>query len=184
MGVLDEIVANKREELRRLRAERPQAELEAACRGLGPAREFEAALRPPAPGGVRLIAEVKRASPSKGTLNAALDPASQARDYAAAGAAVISVLTDQKYFRGSLEDLVAVRPPSRCRFSARNSFSRSISSGSLGRPARMRCCSSRPPSTRGGCTISTTRPRTSGSPPSWRSTRPPSSSARWRWARP
>jgi indole-3-glycerol phosphate synthase len=109
MGVLDEIVANKREELRRVRAERPQAELEAACRGLGPAREFEAALRPHAPGGVRLIAEVKRASPSRGTLNAALDPASQARNYAAAGAAVISVLTDQKYFRGSLEDLVAVR---------------------------------------------------------------------------
>src|SRR6266852_5379792 len=109
MGVLDDIVANKLEELRQVRAARPQAELEAACRGLGPAREFEAALRPPAPGGVRLIAEVKRASPSKGTLNAALDPASQARDYAAAGAAVISVLTDQKYFRGSLEDLVAVR---------------------------------------------------------------------------
>jgi indole-3-glycerol phosphate synthase len=109
MGVLDEIVANKREELRRVRAERPQAELEAACRGLGPTREFEAALRPHAPEGVRLIAEVKRASPSRGTLNAALDPASQARDYAAAGAAVISVLTDQKYFRGSLEDLVAVR---------------------------------------------------------------------------
>src|SRR3989442_7003399 len=109
MGVLDEIVANKREELRRVRVERPQAELEAACRGLGPAREFEAAIRPPTPGNVRLIAEVKRASPSKGTLNAALDPARQARDYAAAGAAVISVLTDQKYFRGSMEDLVAVR---------------------------------------------------------------------------
>ena len=85
------------------------AALEAACRGLGPARELEAALRPSAPGGVRLIAEVKRASPSKGTLNATLDPAGQARDYAAAGAAAISVLTDQKYFRGSLEDLVAVR---------------------------------------------------------------------------
>src|SRR5439155_1255816 len=87
----------------------PLAALEAACRGLGPARELEAALRPSAPGGVQLIAEVKRASPSKGTLNATLDPAGQARDYAAAGAAAISVLTDQKYFRGSLEDLVAVR---------------------------------------------------------------------------
>jgi indole-3-glycerol phosphate synthase len=109
MGVLDDIVANKLEELRQVRAARPQAALEAACRGLGPARELEAALRPSAPGGVRLIAEVKRASPSKGTLNATLDPAGQARDYAAAGAAAISVLTDQKYLRGSLEDLVAVR---------------------------------------------------------------------------
>ena len=109
MGVLDEIVANKRVELQRLHEDRPQAELEAACRGLAPARDFEAALRPPAPGGVRLIAEVKKASPSKGTLNAALDPAAQARLYAGAGAAAISVLTDLKYFRGTLGDLVAVR---------------------------------------------------------------------------
>jgi indole-3-glycerol phosphate synthase len=109
MGALDEILANKREELRRLRGERPQAELEALCRGLGPAREFEAALRPPSMGGVRLIAEIKKASPSRGTLNAALDPAAQARVYAGAGAAAISVLTDEKYFRGALGDLVAVR---------------------------------------------------------------------------
>src|SRR3990172_4240076 len=109
MGVLDEILANKREELRRLRGAKPQAGLEASCRGLGAAREFEAALRPPSPGGVRLIAEVKKASPSRGTLNAALDPAAQARIYAGAGAAAISVLTDEKYFRGALGDLVAVR---------------------------------------------------------------------------
>jgi indole-3-glycerol phosphate synthase len=109
MGVLDQIVANKREELRRLRGTRPQAELEAACRRLGPAREFDAALRPASPGGVRLIAEVKKASPSRGTLNAALDAAGQARVYERAGAAVTSVLTDERYFRGALDDLVAVR---------------------------------------------------------------------------
>lgn len=109
MGVLDEIVANKREELRRLRGDKPQAELERACRGLAPTREFEAALRPSGHDRVRLIAEVKKASPSKGTLNAALDPVAQARLYAASGAAAISVLTDQKYFRGALADLVAVR---------------------------------------------------------------------------
>jgi indole-3-glycerol phosphate synthase len=109
MGVLDEIVANKRDEVRRLRGARPQAGLEASCRRLGPAREFEAALRPPSPGGVRLIAEVKKASPSKGTLNADLDPVAQARVYARAGASAISVLTDEKYFRGALADLVAVR---------------------------------------------------------------------------
>jgi indole-3-glycerol phosphate synthase len=109
MGVLDEIVANKREELQRLREDAPQAQLETACRGLAPALPFESALRPSGPGGVRLIAEVKKASPSRGTLNAALDPVAQARLYARSGAAAISVLTDQKYFRGVLEDLIAVR---------------------------------------------------------------------------
>ena len=109
MGVLDEIVANKREELQRLRGDTPQAQLESACRGLAPALSFEAALRPSGPARVRLIAEVKKASPSRGTLNAALDPVAQARLYARAGAAAISVLTDQKYFRGALEDLIAVR---------------------------------------------------------------------------
>ena len=109
MGVLDEIVANKREELQRLRGDTPQAQLETACRGLAPTLPFESALRPSGPGGVRLIAEVKKASPSRGTLNAALDPVAQARLYAGAGAAAISVLTDQKYFRGALEDLIAVR---------------------------------------------------------------------------
>ena len=109
MGALDEILANKREELRWLRGAQPQAGLEATCRGLGPGREFEAALRRSSPGGVRLIAEVKKASPSRGTLNAALDPVAQARVYARAGAAAISVLTDEKYFRGALADLVAVR---------------------------------------------------------------------------
>jgi indole-3-glycerol phosphate synthase len=109
MGVLDEIVANKREELQRLRGDTPQAQLESACRGLAPALPFEAALRPSGPGGVRLIAEVKKASPSRGTLNAALDPVALARLYAGSGAAAISVLTDQKYFRGALEDLIAVR---------------------------------------------------------------------------
>src|SRR5262249_56777285 len=65
MGVLDEIVAHKREELERLRADTPQAELEAACRGRAPSLPFEAALRASEPGTVRLIAEVKKASPSK-----------------------------------------------------------------------------------------------------------------------
>ena len=109
MGVLDRILVDKRKEISRLRDAVSQAELEALCRGLGPAREFEAALRPSSVGGVRLIAEVKKASPSRGTLNAALDPVTQARLYARAGAAAISVLTDEKYFRGALGDLVAVR---------------------------------------------------------------------------
>src|SRR5262249_58460604 len=81
MGVLDEIVAHKREELERVRADTPQAELEAACRGRAPSLPFEAALRASGPGTVRLIAEVKKGSPSNGTLNAALDPVAQARPH-------------------------------------------------------------------------------------------------------
>jgi indole-3-glycerol phosphate synthase len=109
MGVLDEIITHKRAEVARLRGLRPARELEAACRGLPPALDFEAALRPSPPARVRLIAEVKRASPSQGILDADLDPAAQARAYAGAGAAAVSVLTDERYFRGSLADLVAVR---------------------------------------------------------------------------
>ena len=109
MGVLDEIVANKRSELVERRRRRPLGALEVDCRGLGAALDFEAALRPAAGHRVRLIAEVKRASPSQGVIRADLDPATQARAYAGAGAAAISVLTDAKYFKGSLDDLVAVR---------------------------------------------------------------------------
>jgi indole-3-glycerol phosphate synthase len=109
MGVLDEIVAHKRSELAALKPRRPLAELIAACRGLPPARDFETALRPPAGERVRLIAEVKRGSPSQGLFRGDLDPVAQATIYAGAGAAAISVLTDARYFHGSLDDLVAVR---------------------------------------------------------------------------
>jgi len=109
MGVLDEIVAHKRSELAELKPRRPLPDLIAACRGLAPARDFEAALRPGAGERVRLIAEVKRGSPSKGVFRGDLDPVAQARIYADAGAAAVSVLTDAKYFHGSLDDLIAVR---------------------------------------------------------------------------
>ena len=109
MGVLDEIVAHKRSELAELKPRRPLPDLIAACRGLAPARDFDAALRP-APGErVRLIAEVKRGSPSRGLFRADLDPVAQAGLYAGAGAAAVSVFTDARYFHGSLDDLVAVR---------------------------------------------------------------------------
>jgi indole-3-glycerol phosphate synthase len=109
MGVLDEIVAHKRAEVAALKARRSVGTVAAACRGLAPARDFEAALRPPAGTPVRLIAEVKRASPSQGLFRADLDPIAQASTYAAAGAAAVSVLTDARYFHGSLDDLVRVR---------------------------------------------------------------------------
>src|SRR5262245_39530856 len=109
MGVLDEIVAHKRAEVTAARARRPLPELSASCRDFPPARDFAAALRPSGGERVRIIAEVKRASPSKGVMAGGLDPAAQAGRYAAAGAAAVSVLTDLKYFGGSLDDLVAVR---------------------------------------------------------------------------
>jgi indole-3-glycerol phosphate synthase len=109
MGVLDEILSHTRSEIGRRRSRRPAAELEAACRGLPPGRDLGAALRPRPPRRVSLIAEIKRASPSQGVLDAALDPAAQAQAYVAAGASAVSVLTDEKYFRGSLEDLASVR---------------------------------------------------------------------------
>ncbi|HEV8614965.1 MAG TPA: indole-3-glycerol phosphate synthase TrpC [Methylomirabilota bacterium] len=101
MSILARIVADKREELARARAATPRAELERRCAALPPTRGFEAALAP-ARGRVRLIAEVKKASPSRGVLAADLDPVALARTYAASGADAISVLTDVKYFQGSL----------------------------------------------------------------------------------
>ncbi len=74
-----------------------------------PPRSFAAALRPEAGGPARLIAEVKRASPSKGLLAERFDPVAQARAYAAGGAAAISVLTEPDFFLGSLDHLRAVR---------------------------------------------------------------------------
>jgi indole-3-glycerol phosphate synthase len=109
MGVLDEILSHTRAELSQRRARRPLGALAADCRGLAPALDFEAALRPRPGRRIGLIAEVKKASPSQGVLNAALDPAAQAQAYAEAGAAAISVLTDEKYFHGRLDDLVAAR---------------------------------------------------------------------------
>lgn len=109
MGVLDEIVSHKRSELAALKARRPPGAVEAGCRGRPPALDLASALRPRAGERVRLIAEVKRASPSQGVLRTDLDPVAQARAYAAAGAAAVSVLTDGRYFGGSLDDLVGVR---------------------------------------------------------------------------
>src|SRR4029453_3856498 len=101
MGFLDEIVRHKRDEVAACRLARPRADLQARCRGLGPTRCFSSPLRPAGVARVRLLAEVKRASPSRGVLNAALDPVVQARAYVGAGAAALSVLTDARYFRGS-----------------------------------------------------------------------------------
>src|ERR1700724_1105232 len=104
-SILDKIYAAKRDELRAQRAAvSPIAIVAAAGRAAKP-RDFIAALRARRPA---IIAEVKRASPSKGDIMPGLDPATVAREYVAGGAAAISVLTDV-HFKGTLDDLRAVR---------------------------------------------------------------------------
>ncbi len=106
MTVLDEIVAHKREEVA---AAQTSVSLDAVCaraEAAGPARDFTTAITGPP---VRVIAEVKRASPTHGAIRTDADPAAIARTYEQAGAAAISVLTDQRYFGGSDDDLRTVR---------------------------------------------------------------------------
>ncbi len=117
MTILDTIFATKRLEVARRRQERPLAEVRRLADAAAPARDFSAALRRPGPrSAVRLIAEIKRASPSKGLLVQDFDPLRQAPPIRMDGAAAISVLTDERYFQGSLAILTAVaglhaRPP-------------------------------------------------------------------------
>src|SRR5438094_5921539 len=110
MSIIDAIVRDKRDEVARRKTATPRSSLERACAPLAPPRDFAGALRP-LPGDVALIAEVKKASPSRGTLAPAgsWDPIGLARTYADNGAAAISVLTDEKYFQGRLELLTDIR---------------------------------------------------------------------------
>jgi indole-3-glycerol phosphate synthase len=106
VSVLDEIIAGVREDLAERQSRVSLDELKELAARAPQARDGVAALSGE---GVRVICEVKRSSPSKGALAAIADPASLAADYAAGGAAAISVLTEQRRFGGSLADLKAVR---------------------------------------------------------------------------
>ncbi|MDX6203378.1 MAG: indole-3-glycerol phosphate synthase, partial [Frankiales bacterium] len=106
MNVLDDIVDGVRADLAVRQATISLDQVKARAAKLPAARDAAAVLRRP---GVSVIAEVKRSSPSKGALAAVADPAALARDYEAGGASVISVLTEQRRFGGSLADLDAVR---------------------------------------------------------------------------
>jgi indole-3-glycerol phosphate synthase len=105
--VLDDILAGVREDLVERQARMDLAELQALAERRPSAMPAEAALRDGET--VKVVAEVKRSSPSKGALAAIADPAGLASDYEAGGATIISVLTEERRFGGSLADLAAVR---------------------------------------------------------------------------
>ena len=108
--ILERILATKREELAHAQSQRSLAEVRRDAEDRRDSRDFVAAIKnkltraQPA-----VIAEIKKASPSKGVLRPHYDPAAIAVGYATNGAACLSVLTDAQYFQGSLEDLVAAR---------------------------------------------------------------------------
>jgi indole-3-glycerol phosphate synthase len=106
VSVLDDILAGVREDLAARQESVSLTQLQERASRLPSARDGYAVLT--AEGGIKVIAEVKRASPSKGALAPIHDPAALAREYESGGASVVSVLTEQRRFGGSLSDLVAV----------------------------------------------------------------------------
>ena len=110
MNILDKIVEQKKREVAKLPVRLIAAgDLQDAMLGRGERKDFLAALRQPRVGNVALIAEVKKASPSAGVICKDFDPVRIAKAYEAAGASCLSVLTDEKYFQGSLDYLRQIR---------------------------------------------------------------------------
>jgi indole-3-glycerol phosphate synthase len=105
--ILDEIVAYKKEELARTKRKEPLADVRARAADAGPLRGFGLALA--AQSQIKLIAEVKKASPSKGVIRQDFDPVAIAQVYETSGAACLSVLTEQRYFQGHLDYLGQIR---------------------------------------------------------------------------
>ncbi len=105
--ILDQIVATKRQVIAASQSRLPLGELRRQLLDAPPLRDFFAALAQPGP--IRLIAEVKKASPSRGVIRADFDPVVIAKTYQQHGATCLSVLTDVEYFQGSLEYLRQIR---------------------------------------------------------------------------
>ena len=109
--ILARIASDRRRRIEALKLERPAHVLRAGLPSLEPPGRLERALRRGDPAGpLRMICEVKRASPSRGVLNETADPVAQARLYAGHGAAAISLVTEPDHFRGDLAWMDAVRP--------------------------------------------------------------------------
>jgi indole-3-glycerol phosphate synthase len=110
MNILDRIVAQKRLEIKKLPNQVVTIDsLRDTIRQYGPRRPFTGMLHHPPTASMALIAEVKKASPSAGVICADFDPVRIAREYEAAGASCLSVLTDEKFFQGSLAYLEQIR---------------------------------------------------------------------------
>jgi len=110
LNVLERIMAVKRAEVAASKDAVPSAEVQARARSASPPRDFVAAMRNKIAGGAAaVIAEIKRASPSRGILREDFAPAEIARSYEAGGAACLSVLTDRQFFQGVPEHLQAAR---------------------------------------------------------------------------
>lgn len=107
MSILDDILARKRVEIAADLAREPLELVRKRAATAPAARGFRAALQRPAGAPVRVIAEIKRASPSAGPIRPGADPAAIAREYAGAGATALSVLTDESFFDGHLSFLAA-----------------------------------------------------------------------------
>ena len=105
--ILDDIIETKRHEVSRGKVAIPESELRARLKDAPLLRDFFAPLA--ASGPIKLIAEVKKASPSKGIIRADFDPVAIARTYEENGASCLSVLTDEPYFQGKLEYLTQIR---------------------------------------------------------------------------
>lgn len=109
MDILEKIVDHKKREVAEAKKKKPIETLQTLAEQRTDHRPFETALTSGKGGPVRIIAEIKRASPSKGSICPDLDPAAYARAYEKGGAAALSVLTDHRFFSGGADDLVKAR---------------------------------------------------------------------------
>ncbi|MEM1397712.1 MAG: indole-3-glycerol phosphate synthase TrpC [Pseudomonadota bacterium] len=113
MTILDDIIAYKIDEVAAAKSNTPASSLEALATETTPPRGFETALRKASSDGIALIAEIKKASPSKGLIREQFDAARHAQQYETGGATCLSVLTDSPSFKGQPSDLRAAREASR-----------------------------------------------------------------------